>query len=332
MSSRWKRNKIPVLPPCPPPIIRFTAGRRRGNGSTSGRPPPTRGVLRADRAAVPQPLCPGSPLTFQEADPGPGLRQAGEQGVEDDLGCAVLLQLLPVARVLVQHHHGRQAGGPRRPLGARQQPGSGRRVGHHEVQRHGPAAGPPHHHRVEVDVERAAEAGGRVGQVGPAVQHQAAGGLLPQQLPQLAAVEGRDFHAGRGSRPAAAGAGAEKAAGGCPALARSRRRWDGREGRRHRGAAPSPGRESRPAPPGIYMNGRPGRDDAAHIRGVTRPPPKHGHPPPRAPPLAGIPSLPSGGRSASEAEEAEKRCKNSPLIGWGSSRHHPRPLPRASGD
>lgn len=179
---------------------------------------------------VPVPRVPATPLTFQEADPGPGLRQAGQQGVEDDLGCAVLLQLLPVARVLVQHHHGRQASGPRRPLGSRQQPRSGRRVGHHEVQRHGPAAGPPHHHRVEVDVERAAEAGGRVGQVGPAVQHQAAGGLLPQQLPQLAAVEGRDFHAGRGSRPAAAGAGAEKAEGGCPVLARSRRRWDGTGG------------------------------------------------------------------------------------------------------
>lgn len=243
---------------------------------------------------APVPRVPAIPLTFQEAHPGPGLRQAGEQGVEDDLGCAVLLELLPVARVLVQHHHGRQAGGPRRPLAAQQQPRSGGRVGHHEVQRHGPAAGPPHHHRVQVDVERAAEAGGRVGQVGPAVQHQAAGGLLPQQLPQLPAVEGRDFHAGRGSRPAAAGAGAERAAGRCPALARSRRRWDGTgwEEQRHRGAAPSPGRESRPAPPGIYMNGRPGRDDTAQIRGVTRPPPKHGHPPPRAPPPGGDPLPP----------------------------------------
>lgn len=58
--------------------------------------------------------------------------------------------------------------------------------------------------------------------------------------------------------------------------------WDG-------GTAPSPSRESRPPPAGIYMNGRPGCDDTAHIRGVTHPPSKYGHLPPRAPPPGGVP-------------------------------------------
>lgn len=304
-SSGWKSNEIPALPPCPPSIIRLTAGSgawRRGDGSAAGPPPPG-GAWRVPPRRSPQPLpllFPPPLFTFQEADPRPGLRQAGEQGVEDDLGRAVLLQLLPVPRVLVQHHHGRQAGAARRPLAAQQQPGAGRRVGHHEVERHGPAAGPPHHHRVEVDVERAAEAGGRVGQVGPAVQHQAAGGLLPQELPQLAAVEGRDFHAGRERRPAAAGTG--DSGRRAPVRARSRGGSAGGHGTggTERGSAPSPGRESRPPPPAAYMNGRPGRDDTAHIRGVTRLLPSAGsaRPGPPGAPLPGGDPLPRGQRAA----------------------------------
>lgn len=119
----------------------------------------------------------------------------------------------------------------------------------------------------------------------------------------------------------------------------------GQEGRRDRGSAPSPGRESRPPPPGIYMNGRPGLDDTAHIRGVTRPLAKYGHPPPRVArlhrPLAGIPSLhrraagAAGAQAALvrlQAEEAEKRRKNSPVIGPGLIPASPLPRERREGE
>lgn len=142
----------------------------------------------------------GSPdeLTFKEVDPRAGW-QAGQQRGEHDARGALLPQLLPVEAALVQHDHRRHAA-----AALLQQPSARRLVGQHVARRHRADPGPPQHHRVEVDVERAAHARRGEGQVGPAVEHHAARlGLLPEHLAKLAPVERRDLHAAATQRPKA---------------------------------------------------------------------------------------------------------------------------------
>lgn len=111
------------------------------------------------------------------------------QAVDDDVRGAVLLQLLPVRRPLVHGHDGRDAALP--------QPPQGSLVRDDELQRHRSSPGPPDHHRVQVDVDGASDAGAGEGEVGSAVHDQAAPVLLPEDPPQTAAVDPRDLHVKR---------------------------------------------------------------------------------------------------------------------------------------
>lgn len=124
-------------------------------------------------------------LTLEEADAGPAGHM--RQRVDDDLGHAVLLQLLPVGRLLVQGDDRRYA-----PLPEAEQ---GSLIRDDELQRHRPSPGPPDHQRVQIDVNRASDVGVREREERSAVHDEAAPALLPEDFLQPSAVDAAHLHA-----------------------------------------------------------------------------------------------------------------------------------------
>lgn len=91
-----------------------------------------------------------------------------------------------MGRPVVQRHDRRYAPLP--------EPDQGSLVRDDELQGHRPPSGPPDHHRVEVDVDGAADAGAGEGEIRSAIHNKAAPALFPDDFPETPAVNAGDFH------------------------------------------------------------------------------------------------------------------------------------------